>query len=44
MSTILIITESTLPPKYPAIIPQDTPITNATPVATNPTNSETRAP
>ena len=44
MSTIRIIIESTLPPKNPAIIPQDTPITKATPVATNPTKSETLAP
>ncbi len=42
-STILIIIESTLPPKYPATIPQETPITRATPVATKPTKSEIRA-
>ena len=36
--------ESTLPPAYPAIIPQETPITKATPVATKPTNREILAP
>ena len=43
-STILIIIESILPPKYPAIIPHETPMTNATPVATNPTRREILAP
>ena len=43
-STILIITESTFPPAYPAIIPQETPITRATPVATKPTSNEILAP
>ena len=37
-------TESTFPPAYPAIIPQETPITKATPVATKPTNNESLAP
>ena len=44
ISTILIIIESTLPPTYPATIPQDTPITRATPVATNPTSNDILAP
>ena len=44
ISTILIIIESTFPPIYPATIPHVTPITKATPVATNPTRSEILAP
>jgi hypothetical protein len=43
-STIRIITESILPPIYPAMIPQETPIIKATPVATKPTNKEILAP
>ena len=43
-STILIIIESTFPPAYPAIIPHETPITKATPVATKPTSKEILAP
>ena len=31
-------------PAYPAIIPQETPITRATPVATKPTSNEILAP
>ena len=44
MSTILIMVESILPPKKPATMPQETPMTNATAVATKPTKSETLAP
>ena len=44
ISTILIIIESTLPPIYPAIIPHETPIIKATPVATKPTSNEILAP
>ena len=43
-STTRIIKLSTHPPRYPAIAPYETPITSDTSVATNPTNSETRAP
>ena len=44
ISTIRIMTESIFPPKNPATIPHETPMTNATPVATKPTRRETLAP
>ncbi len=37
-------TVSTIPPKYPAIMPIETPVTAPIAVVTKPTNSEMRAP
>ena len=44
ISTNLIITRSTFPPKYPASDPRIIPITSARPAAINPTDKETLEP